>query len=232
MRARQAPGDRVEHAPSPAARRRRGRRGRSRRCPWRRARGCARRSPRSGRRGASAPPPPASSSTSAWSSCRPCGEKAITRRPAGVAVDGLERGADDVDAQHHPGAAAVRLVVDLAAGERRVVAVVEEAQVELGRRARPRAGAARSATQKACGSRVKTSICIGCEISFRARTRARSRSGLPRDRPRARTPRRAGARSRPRARARRSPRPAPRPRTRPSARPPSSTTARPTSSKT
>ena len=30
-----------------------------------------------------------------------------------------------------PGAAAVRLVVDLAGGERRVVAVVEEPQVEL-----------------------------------------------------------------------------------------------------
>ena len=47
-----------------------------------------------------------------------------------LAVDGLERGADDVHAQHHSRAAPVRLVVHLAAGERRVVAVVEEAQVE------------------------------------------------------------------------------------------------------
>ena len=49
-----------------------------------------------------------------------------------IAVHGLERGRDDVDAQHHAGAAAVGLVVDLAGAERRRLAVVEEPQVELG----------------------------------------------------------------------------------------------------
>ena len=49
-----------------------------------------------------------------------------------LAVDGVERGRDDVDAQHHPGAAAVGLVVDLAGAQRRRVAVVEEPQLELG----------------------------------------------------------------------------------------------------
>ena len=48
-----------------------------------------------------------------------------------VAVDGLERRRHDVDAQHHPGAAAVRVVVDLTRGERRRVAVVEDAKLEL-----------------------------------------------------------------------------------------------------
>ena len=52
----------------------------------------------------------------------------MIRRPA---VDRVERSGDDVDAQHHPGAATVGIVVDLAAGERRVVAVVEQAQLEL-----------------------------------------------------------------------------------------------------
>ena len=49
-----------------------------------------------------------------------------------LAVDRVERRRDDVDAQHHPGAAAVRLVVHLAGAERRRVAVVEEPQLELG----------------------------------------------------------------------------------------------------
>ena len=40
------------------------------------------------------------------------------------AEHGLERGADDVDAQHHAGAAAVRRVVHLQVAQRRVVAVV------------------------------------------------------------------------------------------------------------
>ena len=48
-----------------------------------------------------------------------------------AAVDGVERGRDDVDAQHHPRAAAVRLVVDLAGAQRRRVAIAEQAQVEL-----------------------------------------------------------------------------------------------------
>ena len=52
--------------------------------------------------------------------------------PRRVPVDGLERGADDVDAQHHPGAAAVGLVVDLTARQRRVVPVVEEAEIQAG----------------------------------------------------------------------------------------------------
>jgi hypothetical protein len=46
-------------------------------------------------------------------------------------VDGFERCGDDVDAQHHPGAAAVRLVVDLTRSQRRRLAIAEEAQVEL-----------------------------------------------------------------------------------------------------
>ena len=48
-----------------------------------------------------------------------------------AAVDRVERGRDDVDSQHHPGAAAVRLVVDLRGTERRAVAVGEQAQIEL-----------------------------------------------------------------------------------------------------
>ena len=46
-------------------------------------------------------------------------------------VDGVERGGDHVHAQHHPGAAPVRLVVHLAGGQRGRVAVVEDAEVEL-----------------------------------------------------------------------------------------------------
>ncbi len=54
------------------------------------------------------------------------------RAGAARAVRAIERRRDDVDAQHHPRAAAVRLVVHLAGAERRRVAVVEEAQLELG----------------------------------------------------------------------------------------------------
>ncbi len=50
------------------------------------------------------------------------------RRPA--AVDRLERGVDDVDAQEHSGPAAVGLVIDLAGAKRREVPVAEQAQVE------------------------------------------------------------------------------------------------------
>ena len=57
----------------------------------------------------------ASSSTTACVSWRPCGVSAITRWLGRAAVDGVERRRDDVDAQHHARAAAVRLVVDLAA---------------------------------------------------------------------------------------------------------------------
>ena len=53
-------------------------------------------------------------------------------RGARVAVGGVERGRDDVDAQHHPRATPVRRVVDLAGAQRRRVAVVEEPQLELG----------------------------------------------------------------------------------------------------
>ena len=48
-----------------------------------------------------------------------------------AAVDGVERGGDDVDAQHHPGTAAVGIVVDLSRAQRRRVAVVEEPELEL-----------------------------------------------------------------------------------------------------
>ena len=44
----------------------------------------------------------------------PAGVSATTRCVGPAAVGRVERGRDDVDAQHHPGAAAVRLVVDLA----------------------------------------------------------------------------------------------------------------------
>src|SRR5207248_7386555 len=56
------------------------------------------------------------------------GDDGVRRRGA---VDGVERRRDDVDPQHHPGAATVGLVVDLPGAERRVVAVREEAEVEL-----------------------------------------------------------------------------------------------------
>ena len=56
----------------------------------------------------------------------------MTRCSGASAVGGVERCCDDVDAQHHAGTAAVRLVVDLAGAERRRVAIVEEAQLELG----------------------------------------------------------------------------------------------------
>ncbi len=49
-----------------------------------------------------------------------------------AAVHGVECRRDDVDAQHHPRATAVRVVVDLAGAQRRRVAVVEDAKVELG----------------------------------------------------------------------------------------------------
>ena len=83
------------------------------------ARRSARRSPRNGRRGASACSSFASSSTTSCVSCRPCGLSAITRCVGPAAVDGVERRRDDVDPQHHPGAAAVGLVVDAARPQRR-----------------------------------------------------------------------------------------------------------------
>jgi len=49
-----------------------------------------------------------------------------------VAVDRLERRVDDVHAEHHPGAAAVGVVVHLPGPQRREVAVAEEPEVELG----------------------------------------------------------------------------------------------------
>jgi hypothetical protein len=49
-----------------------------------------------------------------------------------VSVGRVERRRDDVDAQHHARAAAIRVVVDLPLPERRRVAVVEQPQVELG----------------------------------------------------------------------------------------------------
>ena len=52
---------------------------------------------------------------------------------AGVlAVGRFERGRDHVDPEDHAGAAAVRVIVDLAVPERRRVAVVEEPELELG----------------------------------------------------------------------------------------------------
>ena len=48
-----------------------------------------------------------------------------------AAVDGVERRRDDIDAQHHPRPAAVRVVVDLTGAQRGRVAVVEDAELEL-----------------------------------------------------------------------------------------------------
>jgi hypothetical protein len=48
-----------------------------------------------------------------------------------ISIRRIERGCDDVDPQHHARSAAVRLVVHLALPERRRVAVVDQAQVEL-----------------------------------------------------------------------------------------------------
>ena len=53
------------------------------------------------------------------------------RRPGAGAVDRLERGVDDIDAEHHAGAATVRLVVYLPGPERREVPVAEQVQLEL-----------------------------------------------------------------------------------------------------
>ena len=50
---------------------------------------------------------------------------------AGVAVHRPERSVHDIDAQHHARAAPVGLVVHLAAAERREVAIVPEAKIEL-----------------------------------------------------------------------------------------------------
>ena len=74
----------------------------------------------------------ASSSTTACVSGRPLRRERDHRAGRRAAVGGLERRGDDVDAQHHPRAAAVRLVVDLAGAQRRRLAVVEETQLELG----------------------------------------------------------------------------------------------------
>jgi hypothetical protein len=49
-----------------------------------------------------------------------------------VSVGCVQRRRDDVHPQDHARAAAVRLVVDLAVPERRRVAVVEQAKLELG----------------------------------------------------------------------------------------------------
>ena len=102
---------------------------------------------------------PASSSTTA-------GQRPPLRRQRDdpvvghAAVDGVERGRDDVDAQHHAGPAAVRLVVDLTGAQRRGVAVVEEPQIEL---VAEHGGDGRCSVShaKACGTRVKTSSCTG-----------------------------------------------------------------------
>jgi hypothetical protein len=48
-----------------------------------------------------------------------------------TAVGGVERRRDHVDTEHHPCAASVRLVVDLSARKWCVVAVAEQAQLEL-----------------------------------------------------------------------------------------------------
>ncbi len=67
-------------------------------------------------------------------------ERDDPRGPRAGAVDRLERGVDDVDPEHHAGAAAVRLVVHLPGPERREVPVAEQVQLEL----RPQDGGERT----------------------------------------------------------------------------------------
>ncbi len=50
----------------------------------------------------------------------------------GPAVHGIEGGSHDIDTQDHSRPAPVRVVVDLARGQRRRVAVVEDSKLELG----------------------------------------------------------------------------------------------------
>ena len=219
-------------APSPAARRPRGRTGRSR---SRRSTRCVRiRSSKPSKRAESSVSrsSPASSSTTAWSSWRPCGVSAIDAVVGHAAVDGVERGRDDVDAQHHPRPAAVRRVVDLAVRERRRVAVAEEAQVEL----RAEHGRQRALLgQPAEGVRNQ-----GEDVDLHRAIEVTRRANPAGDDDPARREvdladarlvhRQRGCPSR--ARGRRSRRPGRPPATMPSRRPPSSTTSSPTSWKT
>ena len=146
----------------------------------------------------------ASSSTTACVSGLPCGVSAIDTLLGRVAVDGLERSRDDVDAQHHAGTAAVRLVVHLAGAQRRRVAIVEEAQVELGaehRGERPLLGHPRERVRN-LGEDVETQGRL--RLARRRRSRVRRGRGAPRGRRRARTTRPSAAAGPSRARARRS----------------------------
>src|SRR4029453_5214256 len=110
-----------------------------------------------------------------------------------------------VHAKHHPGAASVGLVVDLAGGEGRVVPVVEEPKVELvsehGRN-RPllREPGERMREESEDVELQETAV---KQVSCEARSLAQWRFAPPRDPPSARRPRRAGAAGRNRARARR-----------------------------
>ena len=63
------------------------------------------------------------------------------------AVEAAQRGIHHVDAQHHPGAAAERCVVDLAAAQRRVVARVRASQLVPAAPPRSRRGAGRGTTR-------------------------------------------------------------------------------------
>ena len=76
------------------------------------------------------------------------------------AVEAAQRGVHDVDAQHHPGAAAERRVVDLAAGQRRVVARVEGAQLVAAARGRCATWRWPRNHSNQSGNRVTTSSCI------------------------------------------------------------------------
>ena len=109
------------------------------------------------------------------------------------AVDGVERGRDDVDAQHHPRPAAVRVVVDLAGRERGRVAVVEDPEVELRSEYR-RHRTALAHPREGVGTSVKTS-----RRTTPNRSRQSDEAGIEKDpaprrgRPRGRSPRRAAA---------------------------------------
>ena len=98
---------------------------------------------------------------------------ALAHRDRVLAVAGAQRGLDDVDAQHHAGAAAERRVVDLPRRQRRVRAVVDRtpatspSAIALATWRWPRN------QSNHCGKSVKTSICTRLTLPG---TRGRRRS--------------------------------------------------------
>ena len=120
---------------------------------------------------------PASSSTSSWSSWRPPRRQRDTRA-RDPAVHGIERRRDDVHPEHHPRPTPVRLVVDLAGAERRRVAVVEDAQLELVPEHRRHGPALADPLERAGNQREDVDAHDSSEVTRRPRSRAR-RATLP-----------------------------------------------------